>query len=359
MNTFVKQLQLYREAVEADITTYAKHTKKSTRERFGEHPAVVTDAFFDMLERGGKRVRGALVIAGYEMCGGTDREMIVRAATAIEMVHAHLLIIDDIQDRSATRRGKPTVHEMLKSYHTQQQSAVDAAHTGISLALNAAWTGGHAAYRIIAGLNVAPELRSNAAGIIADAIVTTAHGQTIDFLQELTGVADIESVENVMQWKTAYYTMLNPLCVGMVLAGAGCEDTDAIREYALHAGMAFQITDDIIGVFGTNAQTGKDSMDDLREGKRTLLTVYTFTHASPKEQDLLHRCLGNPQLTSADFEACKDIMRSCGALQYAEAQVDRHIAAAHASLDKAPARWGSAQTAFLRELAQSFAHRSN
>lgn len=359
MPSLQEQLEAYRQLIDADINTYAAHVSKTTREQFGTYPAIVTDTFLNMLQRGGKRLRGALVMAGYEMCGGTDRQMIVRAATAVEMVHAHLLIIDDVQDRSALRRGKPTVHETLKAYHQQQGWKGDATHTGYSLALNAALAGGHAAQMLIAGLSVEAELRSKAMGIIAHAILTTAHGQTLDFVQELTGQADKASIEQTMEWKTAYYSILNPLCVGMVLAGAGCEDTDAIREYALHTGKAFQITDDIIGVFGTDAQTGKTAMDDVREGKQTLLTMYTLRHAPPAGQALLKRCLGADQLTPADFNACCAVIQSSGALKYAETEAEHHIATALKSLDRSRRpEWCSSNVIFLQQVAKSLRQRS-
>jgi geranylgeranyl diphosphate synthase type I len=358
MTVIDTQLQSYKRRINADIEAYTAHVKKVTPEQYGQYPAVVTDAFFDMLSRGGKRLRGALVIAAYEMLGGNDERMIVRAATALEMIHAHLLIIDDIQDRSSTRRGKPTIHEMLKAYHEQQKFTGDAAHTGISLALNAAWMGGWAAQMLIAGLDADAELRSKAAGIIAHAVVTTAHGQTLDIVQELTGEPSLETIEQTMEWKTAYYTILNPLCVGMVLAGAGCEDTDAIRGYALHTGKAFQITDDVIGMFGSEQQTGKSVMDDMREGKQTLLTAYAFTHASKADQSFLKACLGNAELSAADFAACQQILKTCGALQYAEGEAQRHVSAALVSLDNAPARWNKTHVTFLRELAESLLQRT-
>jgi geranylgeranyl diphosphate synthase type I len=359
MASFDMQLQQYKQRVEADIAVYSAHVQETTRQQFGKYPSVVIDSFLDMLGRGGKRLRGALVMAGYEMVGGTDRTMIVRAATAVEMMHAYLLILDDILDRSDTRRGKPTVHKMLEAYHTEQGMRGDAAHTGISLAINAAVSGGYASEMIIAGLNVEPELRSKAQAIIAQAILTTAHGQTLDFVQEITDDVTMESIEQTMEWKTAFYTFLNPLCVGMVLAGAGCEDTDAIRDYALHAGKAFQITDDIIGIFGSDQKTGKNAMDDIREGKQTLLTVYAAEHAASADAAMLQKCLGDAKLTAADFEACKRVMNDSGALAHAEAEARKHTQQALTALDKAPATWKPAQVRFLRELAEQLVHRAS
>lgn len=353
------QLQAYQRQINADIDAYAAHVRQATRFEFGAYPAVVTDAFFDILSRGGKRMRGALVMIGYKMCGGQDEQMIVRAATAIEMVHASLLILDDIQDRSATRRGKAAVHEMLKAYHIEQGLRGDAAHTGTSLATNAALTGLHAAQMLIAGLRAEADLRSKASGIIAHAIITTAHGQTLDFVQEISDSTSLDDIEQTMEWKTAYYSILNPLCVGMVLAGAGCEDTDAIRDYALHTGKAFQITDDILGVFGDDSQTGKNNMDDIREGKRTLLTVYGLQHTSGADTAFLKQCLGNARLTRGDFNICCQILRDSGALTFAEQQAVMHINAALKALriQKRPA-WNSEAIHFLEQLTQGLQRRS-
>ena len=278
---FKQQCNRYKQLINADIATYSAHVRTTTQDQYGKYPALVTDAFLDMLGRGGKRMRGMLVLVGYAMCGGTDQQMIVRAATALEMVHAHLLILDDIQDRSTVRRGKPTVHEMLRTYHKEHHLAGRAAHTGVSLALNAVIAGQQAAYMLLAGLNVEAELKIKALGILNQAVMVTAHGQTQDIMQEVTGQASHDDIYHTMEWKTAYYSVLNPLCVGMVLAGAGCEDTDAIRDYALHTGMAFQISDDIMGVFGTQEQMGKSPMDDIREGKQTLLVAHALEKADP------------------------------------------------------------------------------
>src|SRR5690349_20442591 len=138
MSQLTAQLTEYKTHIDTDIGVYAAHVRRTTADQYGMYPAIVTNAFLDVLERGGKRLRGALVIAGYQMCGGSDMAMIVRAATAIEMIHTHLLIIDDIQDKSSVRRGRPTVHEILKTYHQKQGFSGDSRHTGTSLGINAA-----------------------------------------------------------------------------------------------------------------------------------------------------------------------------------------------------------------------------
>jgi geranylgeranyl diphosphate synthase type I len=351
-NQLAAQLADYKRLIDADIAIYGAHVATSTRQQYGDYAADVTDVFLDVLGRGGKRIRGALVMAGYEMCGGTDRQMITRAATAIEMVNAYTLMIDDIQDRSAVRRGKTTGHEMLAAYHRDHNFRGDAGHAGVSLALNAALAGGHAANMLLAGLSVDAELRVKTMGIVSHALIVTAHGQTLDIINELTDVPRREDIEHVLEWKTAFYTFLNPLCVGMVLAGAGCEDTDAIRGYALATGRAFQVVDDIIGIYGNDQQTGKSALDDLREGKQTVLTDHALSHASPEDAAFLRSCLGSKALTATDFERCKQILTDSGARAAAETLVARYVAEAIDSLGQGPGRWKSGQVAFLRGLSQ-------
>lgn len=349
-DSFNAQLTAYKQKIDADIEAYGAHVAQSTEQQYGEYGAVVTDAFLDMLGRGGKRLRGALVMAGYEMCGGKNQTMIVRAATAIEMIHTYWLVIDDIQDRSAMRRGKPTVHKMLEAYHRKQKLKGDSAHVGMSLALNATVAGGHAAQMLLASLDVDADLRCKAVAILSQAAMVTGYGQTYDIMNELETTVTLENLERTLEWKTAYYTFLNPLCVGMVLAGAGCEDTDAIRDYAMPAGKAFQITDDIMGVFGDDALTGKNAMDDIREGKQTLLTYEVLKTASDTDAEFLRNCLGKADLTTEEATRCLDIMEATGALGFAQKEAQKNVDLALAALDHAPANWDKSHVAFLQEL---------
>jgi geranylgeranyl diphosphate synthase type I len=356
---FAEQLGLYKQAIDKDIAAYAEHIRRTTREQYGKHSGAVTEAYLDMLERGGKRVRGALAMVGYEMCGGTDRQMIVRAATALEMMHAYILIIDDIQDRSETRRGRPTVHKMLADYHRKLKLGGNADHVGISLALNAALAGNHAAQMLFAGLSVPEELRIKVLGIVNLTMAITAHGQTADIMNEQKGeTVTLEDVEHALEWKTAHYTVLNPLCVGMVLAGVGCEDTDAVREYALSTGRAFQITDDILGVFGKDDVTGKSAIDDIREGKRTLLTEYALSHTPEADRSFLEAQLGNEVLTAKDFARCQRIIEESGALDHAKKIAGEQITNALASLDRHQSRWSKEGVAFLQNLAMGIQARA-
>jgi len=354
IKVFQHKLAAYKELMDADIAAFAKDIERSTLNYYGANARLATDAYLSILTRGGKRIRGALTMLGYEMSGGTDQQMILQAARVVEMIHAYILIIDDIQDRSPMRRGGPTAHAQLAAYHRKQHLADDPEHFGISLALMSALTGAHAAQMILANLMVDEELRLKAVSILNRTMIVTAHGQTNDIMNEVVADVTEADVDRVLEWKTAHYSFLNPIHMGMVLAGAGCDATDAITPYAKATGRAFQITDDILGIFGTEFESGKSPLDDIREGKRTVLTVYALKHAQGGDKNFLIQMLGNAKLTQSEFDRCKDIIRECGALEYAQTAAKRHVTEAVKALEAADAKqhWQPESVQFLRGLAR-------
>ncbi len=356
---FASKLKEYKKLIDEDIDTYAKQVKKSTLQQYGEYSRLATDAYLSILQRGGKRIRGALTIIGYEMSGGENRDMILQAARAVEMIHAYILIIDDINDRSPVRRGGPAAHKLLSDFYVKQQLGNDAAHFGESIAMNAALLGNHAAQMIMANLDVDHQLCLNAISILNRSMVVTAHGQFNDIFNEVIGEVSESDIDRVLQWKTAHYTILNPLHVGMVLAGAGCDATDAITPYAMHTGRAFQITDDILGTFGSEHESGKSPLDDIQEGKRTMLTVYALKQAKTADKNYLIQMLGNHNLTPTQFQRCQDILVETGALKYSQDQAKQHVEKALTALNSAAEYWNKDGVAFLSGLANYILSRTS
>lgn len=351
LNTFKKRMLDYKQEIDADITKYIKQVKKTTNERYGKKSYLVSGALSDILERGGKRIRGSLVMAGYEMSGGKNYQMILQAARAIEILHAYILVIDDIQDRSGIRRNGPTAHVMLADYHKQHHFAGNSDHFGVAMAVNAALMWEHMAQDILANLDADPILIIKAISIVNENLTTTIHGQTADIMNEIVGEVSERDVYQMMGWKTAKYTILNPLQVGMILAGANDKKIDSITDYAIYTGIAFQITDDITGVFGSEKDNGKSPMDDIREGKRTLMMVYALNHANPTDNKFLIKTLGNRKLTKSDFLHSKQILTTCGAKKYAEQEAEKHVKTALKSLDKNAKYWKDDDIEFLKNLA--------
>lgn len=356
---FKTRLHQYKEIIDTDIAEYSKYIQKSTLKQFGAYSRLATDAYLDILSRGGKRIRGALVHVGYEMAGGKDEKMIIEAARAVEMIHAYILVIDDINDRSSIRRGGPTAHIKVADYHNKQSWADEGLHFGESIAMNAALVGNHSAQMILANLNVDAGLRLKAISTINHGIVVTAHGQFNDMFNEVTGDVTVGEVMNVMEWKTAHYTFLNPLTFGMVLAGAECSMTDAIRDYSIHAGKAFQISDDILGTFGVEFESGKSPLDDIREGKRTVLTIYALENACKADKNFLISMLGNHKLTPSQFNRCKDILLDTGALEYAQNMAQELVDKANISLAQHTKMYDKSGINFLTGLAEYLSERKS
>lgn len=349
---FKTQLAQYKQLIDEDIAVYAKELQKTTLQNYGANARLATDGYVGILERGGKRIRGSLVMVGYEMCGGTNRHMILQAARAVEMIHAYILIIDDIQDRSPVRRGGPTAHFGLADHHRAARLSGSAEHFGLSIALNSALVGNHDAQKLLANLAVNPALRNQVVELVNQTMIITAHGQTNDIMNEVVAEVDPENIERVLEWKTAHYSFLNPLQVGMVLAGASESDVALIADYAMHTGKAFQITDDILGIFGTEYESGKSPLDDIKEGKRTILTSYALEHASEADKNFLIQMLGNNNLTQAEFKRCQESIINSGALDHSKQVANEHVKQAVRSLSQFPSNWSRDAIVFLDGLAE-------
>lgn len=356
---FVASLSKYKKLIDDDIDAYCETALEQTYESFGEYPSEAVKAYCSILSRGGKRIRGALTMASYEMLGGTNQQVALEAARAIEMLQAYILMVDDIQDRSEVRRGGPTGHIILKNYHESHHLKDDSQHFGESIALNGFLFGAHSAINVLADLDCEAEVKISAIKNVNKHFISTAHGQSMDIFNEVLETVDEADVDKVLLWKTAYYTFMNPLQLGATLAGATKQDLKNLEDYSLSAGRVFQITDDILGVFGEEESSGKSPLDDIKEGKRTLLTVKAIEFAPKADAYFLEQMLGNKQLTNAEFQRCREIIDQSGALGYADRQAKDSVVDALASLEKVKGKWADEQVTFLAQLVQYLVNRKN
>jgi geranylgeranyl diphosphate synthase type I len=354
---FKKYLADYKKLIDDDIDSYCRQVNENTKNNYGVHSGLTSLIYTDILQRGGKRIRGILTCVGYKMCGGKDKQVMIQAARSIEMAHAYLLILDDVQDRSSQRRGGPSAHKMIAEVHSQQEWRGEADHTGVSLALNSALLGLHGAEMVLANLKVSPELRIKAFNIMNNTMLVTLHGQTNDIVNELTTEVSEKDIDSVLQWKTAHYSFLNPIHMGMVLAGAPCEDTNAITRYALQLGKAFQLTDDLL-VVSDDPEKGKNAIDDIREGKRTLLTVHALQNAKRGDANFLKKCLGDQDLTEVEFERCQEILFDSGAVDYVRQKARNFAEEARQALHEHDRPWDEKSLEFLDKLVDHVLARS-
>jgi len=298
-------------------------------------------ALRDYVLRGGKRLRGALVVLGCEAAGG-DRSWVLDASVGVELLHAYLLVHDDFMDRDEVRRGGPTVHAALAR-------TTGSEHLGASLSvllgsLCEAW-----ALELVLAAPVPAERTVAAGKLLARALQEVTIGQMQDLSAPLgrdLGPRDVLAVE-VM--KTGSYSFDLPLRLGALLAGADDAVLAALERFALPLGQAFQIADDLLGTFGAPEQTGKPNASDLREGKRTLLIARAFEKADSRDAALLRAGLGKPDLSEAEASALREVLVRTGAAQWCREDAERLCAEAVGALDGAPLPAQVAQA--LRQIA--------
>nr|WP_223166672.1 polyprenyl synthetase family protein [Nonomuraea sp. SYSU D8015] len=306
----------------------------------------------DFVLGGGKRIRPQLCYWGWRGAGGDDCEEIIKAAAALELCHAGLLIHDDIMDGSELRRGRATVHKDLARLYDRPGAEAFGHVGGILLGtLSLAWSDA-----MLSSCGVDP-LRLRVAHHIFDAMRTEViSGQYLDMLAQLRAGATVDEALTVIRFKTAKYTVERPLQIGGALAGASLELLNAYSRFGLPLGEAFQLRDDLLGTFGSAAETGKSALDDLREGKHTVLIAHAVRHASPAQRAHLRRWHGDPELTEERAEELRQILRDTGAVARVEEMIGQRVREATTALAEAQIKPEAASA--LGVLADQLAHRT-
>ncbi len=311
----------------------------------------VADALEDFL-RGGKRLRPAFAYWGYRGAGGTDSDELVATVSALEFVQASALIHDDVMDDSDTRRGEPAMHRRFTALHERGGWTGDPEAFGEAVAivlgdLSLVWSDEmlHSS-----GLDPATVSRARPVFDLMRSEVTA--GQYLDLLGQAVGDTSVGWAGTVARFKSAKYTVERPLLFGAALAGAPPEVMAAYSGYGLPLGEAFQLRDDVLGVYGDPARTGKPAGDDLREGKRTYLVAVAWEVADPVRRAALASGLGDPD---ADVDALRTIIAESGALDRTEARIAELTGQALGALDGAAISSGARTT--LTELAAAATQR--
>jgi geranylgeranyl diphosphate synthase type I len=318
--------------------------------------AELSDALEAFVLGGGKRLRPSFAYWGYRGAGGIDTDSVVAAVSALELVQASALIHDDLIDRSDTRRGDPSVHRRFETLHTA-----------------AGWRGGSAAFGDSAAVLLGdlamvwsdemlhtsgvgtPELAR--ARVVFDEMRTEVTvGQYLDVLTQVTADTSIERASKVARFKSAKYTVERPLLLGAALADAPATVRDSYSSFGLPLGEAFQLRDDVLGVFGDPAETGKPAGDDLREGKRTYLVAAAFSALPSGDRAALDAGLGDQGLDDHRVERLRALIRESGALDATERRIDELMTASLAALSGAPI--DETARGVLRELAEAATRRT-
>ncbi|CAN5583654.1 polyprenyl synthetase family protein [soil metagenome] len=273
------------------------------------------EALRELVVAGGKRLRPAFCHWGFVGAGGDpDDPQVVDAGAAFELLQGFALIHDDVMDGSAVRRGAPTVHRQFVERHAAEDWAGEGRRFGEGVAI---LVGDLALVYADQLLPAGPvEL-----GRLWDELrIELNIGQYLDLLGTATGRRDRGDARRIARYKSGKYTIERPLQLGATLAGRHAELAEPLSRYGDPLGEAFQLRDDVLGVFGDSDRTGKPVGDDLREGNPTLLLAVADENATAAQRPLLAR-VGDPDLTIGEVADLQAVLTDCGALVAVEAEI--------------------------------------
>jgi geranylgeranyl diphosphate synthase type I len=279
---------------------------------------ILYDSIREFSLRKGKRIRPLLLILaylGYSPKDKTPPRSLYNASTCIEFLHNFMLIHDDIIDCSDLRRGRPTMHRVLR----RTIPCADPDKLGMDLAIIAGDIFYALAIDAFLSIDEDPLRKERALKYFVQTAAFTAMGEFIDTVHGVDKVKNVKERDVFLNYslKTARYTFDCPLVTGAILAGAPENEIRLLAEFGLLIGQAFQIQDDIIGIFETEKTIGKSILSDLAEGKKTILVVHAYDHLRGVHRQGFLRIFNRPKKTFADLEAVRKIFIASGSLEYA------------------------------------------
>jgi len=272
---------------------------------------------FAEIARRGKKIRGALVTLGYQTGGGKYDKNIIDASLFIELFHAGVLVQDDVQDRGDFRRGIPTLHKQFQKMSEKIGVKIDKYHYGEAIAIDAATSAYYYSWEKLLSSKFPSDLLIKSSLIYSKYIQRLSDGQSLDITGASSRKTDERFVLNMLKLKSAEYTGILPLLVGATLAGVvDKKRLSALEKYGLAFGWAFQIQDDILGLYGDEKEFGKPVGSDIIEGKNTLFMLYLAEHGTPDQVRFMKRVLGNSKAKLKDIKKLKAILVESGAYDY-------------------------------------------
>lgn len=276
----------------------------------------------DFVLRDGKRIRPTLFVIGYLGFAKRRAPNLYTSALSIELLHDFMLVHDDIIDKSDTRRGKPAMHRMLDSYIKGFRKIK---FTGEDLAIVLGDIMYALAIRAFLSINENMERKERALNKFIEAAIYTGSGEFLELMYSLNDIAKItkDQIYKVYDYKTAYYTFSSPLCTGAMLAGASQKEVDLLSAYGLHLGRAFQIKDDMLGMFSDEKKIGKSALTDLQEAKKTILIWHAYNHAGRKNKLVIRHILLKRSVTADDLSLMRKAILESHSLDYARKEITR------------------------------------
>ncbi|HEX8390672.1 MAG TPA: polyprenyl synthetase family protein [Candidatus Saccharimonadales bacterium] len=289
-----------------------------------------------LVTSGGKRIRPHMTFLAFEAFGGQDTSHVTHVAAAQELLHQCLLIHDDIIDRDYTRYG---VDNIAGSFEAKYQSYVHETTERTHYAHGAAILAGDlllsGAYKLLALSPLTPDTKAQVQTIFSDSILEVAGGELMDTESAFRSPDEIDTLA-IARFKTASYSFTGPLMTGAVAAGAEPATLGSLQKFGIHLGVAFQLKDDLLGVFGDEAITGKSTTSDISEGKYTYLVEQFLSLAPEEDTALFYENFGVRNADDHRIETVKSLLVLSGARDACHAKIDQYEAVARMALEQLP-----------------------
>lgn len=289
-----------------------------------------------LVTAGGKRLRPAFVHWGHRATGADPDPRVLHPAAAVELLHTFALVHDDIMDRSPTRRGRAAVHRALAGVHREEGLDGDPEWFGVAGGILAGDLMFVWADELFEQSALPADRLARARAVFTRLRVEVMAGQYLDLRLAGLPAADEDESLHVSLLKSGRYTVTRPLQLGAAIGDADEVLDAALTAYGDAIGVAFQLRDDILGLLGDPAETGKGELSDLREGKRTLLVLKARRAAGPSAAAAIDRIVGNPDATAEDAARIREIVTATGALAEVEAELTQRRDAALRALAPVP-----------------------
>ncbi len=338
----MSNIEIYKEKVNESLKKFLDKKLKED----GKYSSDVKQLIENVIEynlRGGKRIRPVTIIFAYKCF--KDDEKIVDAAISLELMQAFLLIHDDIMDKSDLRRGGETIHKIYQkklqsnflgfSKEETNQSLENEKEDhdfGNSMAILAGDLCASYTYESIIETDFEDREKNNAIKYLGWIINREVYGQTLDIIPGFSKLNE-EDVWKIYELKTATYTMQGPIYLGCVLANAPEDKIAKLQEFAYNLGVAFQIQDDLNGIFGEVDKLGKPNDSDIKEGKKTLLIVKALELCNKEDKEFLLKEYGNKNASCESMDKIREIIKECGAYNYCMNKFRELIEKSKSSLD--------------------------
>jgi len=319
MEKFLKEIKKLQKEINFYLKDFFERKIKEAKEK---ERKILIKNLKDFCLGGGKRLRPILFCFGFELSGKKITKKVLKTSIFLEFLHSYLLIHDDIIDGDILRHHKPTLNLYYQKLAKEQfkiKDNLEAKHFGESLAIIL----GDLCFDFCLEnfLENFKKSKKKSFKIFLElmrVVDDVIFGQSQDIILEKKSKISFKEIISVYFYKTASYSFVAPLKLGAIFAGLKEKDLEKIEEFAIPMGIAFQIQDDLLGVFGKRSETGKSTFSDICQGKKTLLFYFAFQLAQKDDKKFLKKWYGNPKISKEKAEKIKEIFKKTKAKEHSQ-----------------------------------------